>query len=176
VSRIGPPRYPNKFLVSSVVFILVGVILLLWNLGLIPGLDSLWPLLLIIAGVGFLYEGFVRRRRDAYVFIGMFALLLGLFFLLAETLVSPVAISSIWPVFMTITGLSLFAYGVRRPWGSRMSFTVPGVAIVIISLVFLLFSLGIVDRSFARLVALYWPALLIIAGLVLLGIHVTRRE
>jgi len=152
------------------------VILLLWNLGLIPRLESLWPVLLIIAGVAFLYEGFVRRRRDAYVFIGMFALLLGLFFLLAQTLLSPVATSSIWPVFMTITGLSLFAYGIRRPWGSRMSFTVPGVAIILISLVFLLFSLDIVDRSFAKLVALYWPALLIIVGLVLLGVHMTRRD
>ncbi|NBB91092.1 MAG: hypothetical protein GVY23_07790 [Spirochaetes bacterium] len=175
MSRIGPPRYPNKFLVSSVVFILVGVILLLWNLGLIPGLEALWPVLLILAGVGFLYVGFMRTRRDANVFIGMFALLLGLFFLLAQTLLSPVAISSIWPVFMTITGLSLCAYGSRRPWGSRMSFTVPGVAIIIISLVFLLFSLDIVDRSFSKLVALYWPALLIIVGLVLLAVHMTRR-
>ncbi|MFP4374011.1 MAG: LiaI-LiaF-like domain-containing protein [Spirochaetaceae bacterium] len=175
MSRIGPPRYPNKFLFSSVVFVLVGVILLLWNLGLIPRLESLWPLLLIIAGVALLYEGFVRRRRDAYVFIGMFALLLGLFFLLAETVLSPVAVSTIWPVFMTITGLSLVVYGVRRPWGSRMSFTVPGVAITVISFVFLLFSLDIVEGSFSRIVALYWPALLILVGLVLLGVHVTRR-
>jgi hypothetical protein len=175
VSRIGP-RYPNKFLVSSVVFIIVGAILLLWNLRLIPGLESLWPVLLVIAGIGFLYEGALRRRRDAYVFIGMFALLLGVFFLLAETVLSPVALSSIWPVFMTITGVSLFAYGARRPWGSRMSFTVPGVAIVVISLVFLIFSLDIVDRSFARLVAIYWPGLLIVAGLVLLSVHFLRRD
>lgn len=152
------------------------MVLLLWNLRLVPGLESLWPILLVAAGVGFLYEGFIRRRRDAYVFIGMFALLLGVFFLLATTVLSPVALSSIWPVFMTITGLSLFAYGSRRPWGLRMSFTVPGVAIVLISLVFLLFSLDIVDRSFARLVAVYWPGLLILAGLVLLAVHFTRRD
>lgn len=175
MSRIGP-RYPNKFLVSSLVFILIGVVLLLWNLGLIPGLESLWPVLLVIAGGWFLYEGFLRRRRDAYVFIGMFGLLLGVFFLLATTVLSPVAMSSIWPVFMTITGLSLFAYGSRRPWGSRMSFTVPGVAIALISLVFLLFSLDIIDRSFARLVAVYWPALLIVAGAVLLVVHFVQRD
>ena len=167
-------RYPNKFLVSSAVFVLVGVVLLLWNLGMIPRVESLWPVLLIIAGLWFLYEGFLRRRRDAYVFIGMFALLLGVFLLLTATVLSPVTLSSIWPVFMTITGVSLFAYGGRRPWGSRMSFTVPGTAITLISLVFLLFSFGIVDRSFSRLVAVYWPVLLIVAGLVLLGVHFSR--
>jgi hypothetical protein len=130
---------------------------------------------LIIAGGWFLHEGFLRGRRDAYVFIGMFALLLGVFLLLATTVLSPVAMSSIWPVFMTITGLSLFAYGARRPWGSRMSFTVPGVAIAAISVVFLLFSLDIIDQSFSHLVAVYWPALLILAGAVLLLVHFIQQ-
>ena len=157
-------------------FVLIGVILQLWNLGLIPRVEALWPVLLIVAGLWFLYEGFLRSRRDAYVFIGMFGLLLGLFLLLAATVLSPLALSSIWPVFMTITGLSLFAYGWRRPYGTRMSFTVPGIAIVVISLVFLLFSLDIVARSFSRIVAVYWPGLLIVAGIVFLGVHFSRRK
>lgn len=175
MNRLGA-RYPNKFLVSSIVFIVVGVLLLLWNLGLVPGLKSLWPVLLVIAGVWFLYEAFARVLRDAYVFIGMFALLLGVFSLLAETVLSPVTISGIWPVFMTITGVSLFAYGLHRPWGGRMSFTVPGVAIFAISLLFLVFSLDIVEQSFSRIVAVYWPLLFVVAGVVLLGVHFARGD
>jgi uncharacterized membrane protein YcjF (UPF0283 family) len=57
-----------------------------------------------------------------------------------------------------------------------VGFTVPGVAIALISLVFLLFSLDIIDRSFARLVAVYWPALLIVAGAVLLVVHFVQRD
>ncbi|MFO8064069.1 MAG: DUF5668 domain-containing protein [Spirochaetia bacterium] len=162
-------------MLSSLVFILLGTALLLWNLGLVPGFESLWPVLLILLGIWFLYEGYFRHRRDAYVFIGMFILLLGVFLLAAAAFVSSVAISTIWPVFMTITGLSLFAYGMRRTEATRMSFTVPGVAIVAISLVFLLFSLEIIDRSFSRLVAVYWPVLLILAGAVLLSVHLARR-
>ena len=155
--------------------ILLGIALLLWNLGLVPEFESLWPVLLILLGIWFLYEGYLRHRRDAYVFIGMFILLLGLFLLAAAAFLTPVAISSIWPVFMTITGLSLFAYGVRRRGGSRMSFTVPGVAMAGISVIFLLFSLEIIDRSFTRLVAVYWPILLILAGVALLSVHLARR-
>lgn len=140
-----------------------------------PGFESLWPILLILLGIWFLYKGYLRHKRDAYVFIGMFVLLVGVFLLAAAGFLSPVAISSIWPVFMTITGLSLFAYGARRPGGSRMSFTVPGVAIAAISGVFLLFSLEIIDRNFTRLVAVYWPVLLILAGIVLLSVYVARR-
>lgn len=49
-------------LTGGIVLVVIGVYFLLWELGYIPGLHHLWPLILIIVGIVLIY-GHLRGSR-----------------------------------------------------------------------------------------------------------------
>jgi hypothetical protein len=168
-------RYPNKFVVWSAIFILLGLVLLLWTLGAVPGLASLWPLVPLIAGLAFLYWGMLRWGSESYILVGMILALGGFFVLLSNTVLSAVTLYRTWPIFMAIVGVSLLVYALRTTGESRLSLSVPAVGLVVLAAVFLPFSMDLVSADFGRVVASWWPVLLIFFGIVLLIVHFVRR-
>jgi len=171
------PRFPNKLLIFGVFFLVIGLVLLLRTLGYIPQLYALWPLIFFLCGILLLYVAFVLRRgRESYVFVGMFLSLGGLFLFLMMTVMTAVGLERIWPIFMTIVGLSLGAYGLVKRGYARLSMTIPAVTIIALSLVFLPFSLGLVQQSFRSFVGEWWPALFVLLGLVLIFVYAYRRR
>jgi len=170
------PRYPNKYLVFSIFLILIGIVLLLWTGGYLRGLEALWPVIPLVLGLGFLYAVFLRNARQSYVFLGMFLTLGGAVMLLMTTVMTRVDLIRIWPVFMTVTGVSLVAYGMKKRGVRRISLTIPGYAIVVLSLVFLPFSLDLIRDDFIEAVGTWWPSLFVVLGVVLLFVYFSRRQ
>ncbi len=171
------PRFPNKLLIFGVLFLILGLVMLLRGLGYIPQFRALWPLIFMVTGMALLHVVFVLKRGpESYVFLGMFFGLGGLFLFLMETVLTAVGLEHIWPVFMTIVGLSLGAYALKKHGYARVSLGVPSVTIIILSLMFLPFSLGLVQQSFKGFVGQWWPTLFILLGLVLLIVHVHRNR
>ena len=168
-------RYPNKFFVWSMVFVLLGLVLLLWTLGAVPGLSSLWPLVPLVAGVAFVYWGMFRSESESYILVGMILALGGLFFLLSNTVLTAVTLQRTWPIFMAIVGVSLLVHALRSTGESRLSLTVPAIGLMVLAGVFLPFSLDVVRADFENVVATWWPLLLIVFGIVLLVVHLTRK-
>jgi hypothetical protein len=169
------PRFPNKLAIIGVFFILVGGVLLLWTAGYLHRFVSLWPLAPVILGLVLLYFRVFRSGPDYYVFIGTGLVLTGLLLMLV-TIVVPVELSRIWPLFMTVIGVAFLAYGFRKQGASRVTFTVPGGAMTLLSLIFLPFSLELVSADFAAFVGVWWPVLLVIMGLALIVAHLGRRS
>ncbi|MFP4113045.1 MAG: LiaF transmembrane domain-containing protein [Spirochaetota bacterium] len=169
------PRFPNKLAIIGVFFVLFGGVLLLWTAGYLHRFISLWPLVPIIVGLVLLYFRVFQSGPDYYVFIGTSLLLAGLILLLAATALQ-VELGRIWPLFMTVIGVAFLAYGFRKQGASRVTFTVPGGAMTILSLIFLPFSLELVRVDFSSFVAVWWPVLLVIVGLVLIFAHLGRRS
>jgi hypothetical protein len=134
-----------------------------------------WPLLPLAGGLVLIYLRFFRHGPDHYVFFGTSLSLAGALFLVVTT-VAPVALVQIWPLFMTIVGLSLFAYGLRKAGVTRVTFTIPGVAIVVLSAVFLPFSLDLIGTEFVDFVSTWWPALFVSIGLGLILAHFLRGQ
>ncbi len=168
------PRFPNKLAVIGVFFVVAGGVLLLWTAGYLQRFITLWPLLPLIAGLMLLYLRIVRTGPDYYVFLGISLMLAGVLLLVTNTAV-PVELTRVWPLFMTIIGVALLFYGYRKQGASRVTFTVPGGAMVILSAIFLPFALELVTADFAAFVSVWWPVLLIVVGLVLVVAHLTRR-
>jgi hypothetical protein len=174
---MGPshPRFPNKLAIMGVSFILAGGILLLWTGGHLQRLGVLWALLPLLTGLALLYYRIYRSGPDYYVFLGTSLLLTGLLLLVVGT-VAPVPLARIWPVFMTVIGVALMSYGFRKRGSSRVTFTIPGGAMILLSALFLPFSLDIVTADFAESVAVWWPILLVIVGLTLIVMHLRRQK
>lgn len=151
----------------SVALITGGVGLLLVTTQQITLGGLLFPLAALVAGAVVLVRGFLPDGRESNVFLGTFLTLSGGFGLLWESALPTVRLQAIWPVFMTFGGAALIAYGLKRVSESRLSLVVPGVSIVVLSGVFLLFSLDIVRGSLSSVAVRWWPILLVVLGVFL---------
>lgn len=168
------PRFPNKLAVIGVFFVLAGGVLLLWTAGYLRRFVTLWPLLPVVGGLVLLYFRIFRHGRDYYIFLGTSLLLSGIL-LLVTTTALPAALEGIWPLFMTVIGISLLLYGVRKEGSSRVTFVVPGLVMILLSVVFLPFSLNLVTADFVSFVGVWWPVLLVVMGAALIAAHLARR-
>ncbi len=168
-------RFSNRFLMFGSTLVLVGIVLLTGTLGIFPVVAPFWPLILIGFGVWMLYSGLTGRAREAAVFAGLFLVLVGTLFLLLTTVMSTVELRRVWPLFMTIAGVSLAGYAYRASLPQKLNLIVPSYVIVFLSLVFLLFSFDIVEGDFTGFVRVWWPVVFIVAGLGLLFMHIRAR-
>lgn len=167
-------RFPHKLLVFGITFVLVGVVLLSRTVGYMPEVRVLWTIVPLVIGAILLYLAFAQGGPEGYVFVGMILTLVGIVSLLLNTVMSSVELARIWPLFMTIAGVSLAVYARTKVESARVALQIPAVAIIVLSGIFLLFSLDIIQRDFRRVVGMWWPSILIIFGIVLLWVYYSR--
>jgi len=130
------------------------------------------PLLFVVIGVILFWRAFLPGGRDGNAFSGTLLALTGGFWILWESVLPGVRASMVWPVFMTIVGIALIVYGVRKGEEYRYTLVVPGAAIVAMSGVFLLFSLNVIEASLTEVAVVWWPLILVVIG----GMILTRSR
>ncbi len=170
-----PALHRHKYLLLGAAFLLIGFVLLMWTLGYLHRVSALWPVLPIGIGMVSLAMGFHGVGTEASVFVGIFLTVGGVFFLLITTVMSAVEIARIWPVFMTIAGVSLAVFSYRREAGSRLALLVPAIVIVFLSGVFFLFSLNLIRQDFISVVTVWWPVLFIVIGICIIVFHLVHH-
>jgi len=163
-------------LVFSVLLILLGGSFLLWTSGYLSSFGRLWPVPMVCIGLFLLYLTFFRDAPDFCVFPGIIISLAGIFILLKERWLSESTIGMIWPIFMIITGIAFFPYSARKRGSRRLSFIISGIAMIILAVSFMPFSFGLTDRSLTGFVAIWWPVLFILMGVILMALYVGRRS
>jgi hypothetical protein len=116
---VSDPLHPNRHFVVGVIILLLGVILLLDQLGFADArkIFLFWPLILIYFGVNKLVTSYDMVGR----FWGGFLTLLGLSFQLEELGLSRIRFGTIWPVFLICVGVLL----VLRRYESRGYYAPP---------------------------------------------------
>lgn len=157
--------------VSGIVLTAVGVLLLFWTQNIANGLARWWPAAVTVIGAWFLYRACFRKGPPSSLFMGLLLFLAGAFILAVNGL-SPdpvLAMKDLWPVFMGIVGISLIPYGARYRRTIRVTLVVPGIILILLAGVFLLFSLSIVKQSFSEFVISWWPLVLVFMGIILIG-------
>jgi hypothetical protein len=77
---------------------------------------------------------------------------------------------------MTIAGISLAVYGNKLKGSGRIKALVPAWGLIILSLIFLPFSLGLIKEDFSRVAATWWPVLFILLGIWLLEEYLRKRR
>jgi hypothetical protein len=166
-------------IIPAVILILLGLWFLASNLGVrLPGMDAMWPIFPMGAGLLFLSGYLLERRDPGLVFVGIAATLIGAFFFLF-TLRVPLPVTGmqagvrwsdmgkLWPAFVVIGGLSflaLFLAEQRHEWGV---FSV-GATAIIVGCVAFAFTLGWLAGSVGQWLLKLWPLVLVIAGLAAL--------
>jgi predicted membrane protein len=105
-------RHPSRHLIIGVVILILGVILLLDQLGFLEAdkIFLFWPLILIYFGV----TKMQTRRNPTGAFWGAFLVLLGISFQLEELGLSHIRFGTIWPVFLICVGILLILQRYER--------------------------------------------------------------
>ena len=158
----------NRQVLVGLGLLLTGGALLLVTTGVLTIGTLILPLLLLVVGVLLFWRAILPSGRDSNAFAGTVLALTGGFWVLWESTLPAVTVSTIWPVFMTIVGVALVVYGKIKGDEYRLTLIIPGIAIVILSAVFMLFSLDVVEVSLAWVAAVWWPLLLVVIGLMVL--------
>ena len=166
----------EKLLSFGIVFIFLGTALLLITTGRFTGRELIWPILPLSLGLLLLYRSFFRSGKDIYILIGMFFSLSGLYFLLRITILDSYEIEKVWPFFMLFTGISLLLYGFKKKKDNRLKIFVPAFAIIILSLFFLPFSLKLFTMKFLTFAVIWWPAIFIAMGAILIILFIVKRH
>jgi len=156
--------------ILGIVLIVLGVLQLVWPQLVLNVLVRWWPSLFTAAGIFFLYKFFVKKTRPPALFSGLLLLLSGIFILILNMGILPqgITLKETWPVFMGIVGVSLIPYGSRYGRTIRVSLMVPGIILIVLMAVFLLFSLQIVKESFVDFFIRWWPLILVGMGISLI--------
>jgi hypothetical protein len=76
-------------------------------------------------------------------------------------------IAKAWPLGMAIAGLAWLVSGLASKRRFKASITVPSVSFIFLGLAFSAFSFGWVQGGFLGFIAIWWPGLLIVGGILL---------
>lgn len=182
---ISPPAAANTrpwtAIITGLVLIALGVWFLLENFGIVSvDLGRSWPIFPTLFGVAMLALGIATRHNRATaegeIMVGVWALLLGLFFFLFTTgTVSWSEMARLWPTFPLIVGLGFlirFLASGGRDWG----LLILGAIATLVGVVGYLFTFGLFGPAFAATVLPYVvPTLLILGGIGFLLSALRRR-
>lgn len=158
----------QRRLLVGTALILAGAVLLLVTTGLISIGALGIPVVLLLAGTFFLHRALRPEGAEINLFHGTVLTLSGVFFLLQQSMLIRSDLRSLWPVFMTFGGMALVVYGLRRGRPYRTALILPGCVLCVLSLVFLLFSLNVIEQSLASLTARWWPLIFVPLGMLML--------
>ena len=161
-------QFPRKMLIAGSVFLVTGGALLLRTTGFLTAPFAIWPIAVMFAGLFLLHRVFFKNGADSQIFYGIFLILVGAFLLVLNTGMLESDFRQFWPLFMLFAGVSLFFFSLKKADSARLRMLIPAAAIIVLSLFFLLFSLQIVSISLRSFVIIWWPGIMVFAGITLI--------
>ena len=157
-------------LFTGVFITLIGVLLLVWRQESADVVARWWPSAITLAGAYLLFRSFFKKERPSALFGGLLMFLVGTFVLLINVgAMGSLSYKDLWPSFVGFVGISLIPYGARYRRTVRVTLVIPGIILIFLSGVFLLFSLQVVKQSFSEFVLAWWPMLLVLMGITLVA-------
>lgn len=168
-------------LIFGFVCIFAGFFLFVNDFSELSGTDSfikinIGDLLFILAGAVILFIAIVTGENSHKFFLGLYICLAGALHVLLACGIIPHGMKEWWPFFVVLCGISLFLTGLARHRKIKSTYLFPSIIILVIGLIFLLFSLDIIKISFASFVAAWWPLLLILLGTALVVLFLYQKS
>ncbi len=168
--------FANCVLAFGLLLILAGIFLLVGQSEHATRIFAVRPVLLLVLGAVFIFVSFAFTENGYTIFGGLFALLMGIVFLLIDTHIIPYSFKEMWPTIMIGFGLSLLPsvfYKFRR---IRSVYLFPAIMMCVLGVVFLMFSMHVFPFTFRHFILKWWPLLIIFGGVVLICIFLLQQS
>ncbi len=129
----------------------------------------------ILVGALCFYVSLVTYRHAPLFFFGLYLCLAASLYLFVTSGILSVSWTQLWPCGVVLCGICLFLTGLFRHRKVRSAYLFPGVLLVLLGAVFLLFSFDIITISFREFVARSWPFFLMGVGAFLIGLFLYQH-
>jgi len=170
-------RFYNMILALGIFLITAGFIMFILSPG---GTDSLfmiaWPVVGMVLGAVFLYFTLSFTHNSFHFFLGIFCALSGIFFGLVTSGVVPKTLHEWWPASVVFASLALLASGFYKAHKLRIAYTFPAVTLLLLGIVFLLFSFRAIPVSFKSFALMFVPFFIIISGVFMVVLFLLQRK
>ncbi|MCH5290705.1 MAG: hypothetical protein J1D88_02955 [Treponema sp.] len=166
----------NLLLAVGLVLVLAGIFLTAGIFAATDTVFSLRPMVLLAAAAVLLYVAFALRQNRAIVFFGLSFLFCGLVALVTDASIVPLSFKDLWPLVVIGCGVALFLSGLYRVRHVRSVALFPSIALVLLGVGFLMFSLHVIKVPLSRFVFRWWPVGLLVGGLVLVVIFFVQQH
>ena len=144
-------------MVIGVGMVILGILFLFENFGYIEfDFADVWPVFVILAGVGFWIGYFQDKKNYGLLMPGTILIIYGLMFFYSS-IEGWFYMSTLWPIFIIGPGIGFFVLYLFGPKEKGM--LVPASILSGLGILFMLSKTGIMR---------YWPVVLIILGIVLI--------
>lgn len=168
----------SRTVLIGITTIIAGTVWLIVNLTEIDiHLNLLWPLLVLVPGVGILVRHFFAKRQWQFLLGGTFFTLLGLFLLFNAVVTEVSGVSNIWVVTLFMYP-SIAATSLWITWGAsgrKIQLFIAAIIMTAISILVICFSTitalfgGVLGpENIALLNRIFWPLLTVGLGLSLM--------
>ena len=149
---------------AGFILILAGLFLMVNNSDNATRVFVLRPVLILFAGVLFLYMGIAFTSSSSLLFFGIVLVLVGGTFLLADTGVIRYSLKELWPTIVISSGLALFPAGLYKARRIRTVYLFPAIMLVAFGVIFLLFSMHVFPFTFGEFITKWWPLFIMLGG------------
>ena len=173
--KIKYRREGKVLLALGLLLVLSGLFIFVGNQESAVKVFALRPVIFLGLGILLLFWSLALSSSSLSLFFGLFFLLIGSVLLLVDSGILPCGFSQLWPTIMIAAALSLFPAGLYKARRVRTVYLFPAIMILLLGIVFLLFSLHVIPISFRVFVARCWPLLIIVSGVVLVVIFYVQQ-
>lgn len=163
----------HLYFMLSLLLIVAGTGTLILTTGLTDRPYRLWPLVLFLLAVLYMYNVSAKRRLSNGLFLGTFVALAAIVNLVAA--LAEIALVDYWPLYAVAAGLAMIPQGFVRYGEAKPVFLVPAVSIALLGAFLSVFSFGFSALPFRTFLARWWPAMFVAAGLVLFVVWLFGR-
>lgn len=163
-------------LAVGMVFITAGFLLFVSLVDTEGAPDTRMNIACTLCGALFLYLTMVRTKRPTHLFAGMFLMTAGVFSLLVVHRIIPYTMNEWWPILVVFGGVYFFVAGMFRKRKMRLSIVFPAVTLVLLGVLFMLFSFHLAPMSFRSAVSIFGPFCLIAMGVFIVAFFLLQRR
>lgn len=153
------------------VLLAVGLLLLLTGLFVYVGrhessvrLFAFRPLIVLGLGIILLFTSLAFTGNSLSLFFGLFFLQIGGILLVMDAGILTCGFSQIWPTIMIATAFSLFPAGLYKARRVRTVYLFPAIMMLLLGIIFLLFSFRVFPVPFKEFVVRCWPLMVMLSG------------
>ena len=115
------------------------------------------------------------RKRSLYIALGFMLVFDSIFFALLNIEFLHLNLKELWPVIVINAGLAFLVSDLFIYKKIRAVFLFPSVALFVLGIIFLLFSLHVFHISFAKFISVFWPIVLFVLGILLILVYGVQR-
>lgn len=165
----------NAVLAAGLVLILVGIFLMVKHSEHATKVFALRPVILLSVGAIALFVSIAFTESGNTLYVGLFCVMMGIVMLMVDTHIIRYSLKEMWPTIMISSGVALFPASLYKLRRIRTVYLFPAIMLIMLGMMFLLFSMHIFPFSFREFISKWWPLLVIMGGFLLIAIFFVQR-